>query len=72
MPEAVFRRCSVKEMFLKISQDSQENASARVSFFKKKSVKKETLAQMFSCEFCEIFKNNYFYRTPPVLASGMF
>ena len=24
---------------------------------------------MFSCEFCEISKNNYFYRTPLVAAS---
>ena len=24
---------------------------------------------MFSCEFCEIFKNNFFYRTPLVAAS---
>ena len=23
-------------------------------------IKKETLAQMFSCEFCEIFKNTFF------------
>ena len=23
-------------------------------------IKKETPAQMFSCEFCEIFKNTYF------------
>ena len=29
-------------------------------------IKKETLAQVFSCEFCEIFKNTYFYRTPLV------
>ena len=32
-------------------------------------VKKETLAQVFSCEFCEISKNTFFYRTPPVVAS---
>ena len=32
-------------------------------------IKKETLAQVFSCEFCEIFKNNNFYRTPLVAAS---
>ena len=24
------------------------------------SINKETLAQVFSCEFCEIFKNTYF------------
>ena len=25
---------------------------------------------VFSCEFCEISKNTYFYRTPPVAASA--
>ena len=25
---------------------------------------KKTLAQVFSCEFCEIFKNTHFWRTP--------
>ena len=28
----------------------------------------ETPAQVFSCEYCEIFKNNILYRTPPVAA----
>ena len=23
---------------------------------------------MFSCEFCEIFKNTFFHKTPPVAA----
>ena len=32
-------------------------------------IKKETLAQVFACEFCEIFKNTFSYRTPPVAAS---
>ena len=32
-------------------------------------IKKESLAQMFSCEFCEISKNTFSYRTPPVAAS---
>ena len=31
--------------------------------------KKETLAQVFSCEICEITKNTFFYRAPPVAAS---
>ena len=30
----------------------------------------ETLAQVFSCKFCEISKNTFYYRTPPVDASG--
>ena len=33
--EAVAQRCSVKEVFLEISQNSQENTCARVSFSKK-------------------------------------
>ena len=32
------------------------------------SIKKEALAQVFSCEFCEIPKNTFFYRTPLVVA----
>ena len=35
-----------------------------------KFIKKETLAQVFSCEFCEISKNTLSYRTPPLAASG--
>ena len=34
-------------------------------------IKKETLAQVFSCEFCEIYKNTFYYRTPLVAASGV-
>ena len=33
-------------------------------------MKKETLAHVFSCEFCEISKNTFSYRTPPVAASA--
>ena len=32
-------------------------------------IKKDTLTQVFSCEFCEIFKNTFSYGTPPVAAS---
>ena len=35
-------------------------------------IQKETLAQVFSCEFYEISKNTFFYRTPPVAASDIF
>ena len=35
------------------------------------STKKETLAQVFSCEFCLISKNTFSYRTPPVAASAI-
>ena len=52
-----FAAVSVENMFLEISQNSQENTCARVSFL----IKLQT--------FCEIFKNTFFYRTPPVAAS---
>ena len=32
--------------------------------------KKKTPTQVFSCEPCEIFKNTFSYRTPPVTASA--
>ena len=32
-------------------------------------IKKETLAQVFSCEFCEMIKNSFFCRTSLVAAS---
>ena len=31
-------------------------------------MKKETLVEVFSCEFCEISKNSFCYRTPAVAA----
>ena len=34
-------------------------------------IKKETLAQVHSCEFCEIFRNTFFHRTPLVAASDL-
>ena len=58
------RRCSVEKMFLKTSQNYQKNPCARVSFLLK------LLAQVFSCEFCKIFKNTFFHRTPPVATSA--
>ena len=57
--EAVVQKCSVKKVFLKILQNSQENTCVRVPFLIK-FIKKETLVQMFSCEFSEIFKNTFF------------
>ena len=38
--EAVIQKCSVKKMFLKILQNSQENPCARVSFLIKLQLKK--------------------------------
>ena len=73
--EAVARRCSVKKVFLEILRNSQENTCARVSFLIKLQacnfIKKETLAQVFSCEFCKISKNAFYYRTPRMAASSI-
>ena len=41
--EAVDRRCSVKKVFLEISQNSQENTCARVSFL----IKLQTGLQLY-------------------------
>ena len=63
-----------RKAFLKILQNSPEpeplfnEASCGACNF----INKETLAQMFSCEFCGVFKNAFFYRTPPVLASEFY
>ena len=63
-------------MLHKLKLRLHDNACARVSFLIKlqalslQLVKLETLAQLFSCEFCEISKNTFSYRTPPVAASG--
>ena len=32
-------------------------------------ITKEAMAHVFSCNFCEISKNTFSYRTPPVAAS---
>ena len=64
------------EVFLKISQNSQEDTFDRVSFWqilRRQACnfnKKEALAQVFSCEFCQISINTFSYRTLLVAASG--
>ena len=62
--EAVVRRCSVEKLFLAISQNSLEKNCVRVSFLIKLQpcnfINKEALVQVFSCEFSEIVKTNFF------------
>ena len=67
LSEAVVQRYSLKKVFLKTSQNSQENTCVRVSFL----IKLKTLGLVFSCEFWEISKNTFSYKTPPVAASEM-
>ena len=49
-------------MFVKNAQNVQKSTCPTVSFLKK------TLVQVFSCEFCKIFKITFLYRTPLVAA----
>ena len=56
-------QCSIIKGVLKISLNSQENNCTRPQAFI--FIRTETLAQVFSFEFCEISKNTFFYRTPP-------
>ena len=61
------RMCSVKKDVRRISQNSQENTCDRVSC---RFIKKQTLAQVLSCEFCEISKNTFSTEHLPATASG--
>ena len=47
------QRFSIKKDALEILQNSQEN-TCDTRFFK------ETLAQVFSCEFCKVSENTFF------------
>ena len=53
--EAVIQRSSLKKLNLK-KLNTHENTCVRVCNF----IKKEALAQVFSCECCEVFKNTFF------------
>ena len=48
-------------MFQKISQNSQENICIKVLLLIKACnfLEKETLTQVFSSEFCELFKSTF-------------
>ena len=74
--EAVTCSCSLENVSLKSSQNSQENTCARVSFLIKLQsssmqvyYKRDSGKKAFSCEFGKTFKNTFFYRTPPLAAS---
>ena len=63
-PEAVAQICSVKKVFLQIHK--------KVRILACNFIKKETLAQIFSCEFCEISKNTFFTEHLWTIASHIF
>ena len=63
--EAATRGVLWKKGVLRISQNSQENTCVKVSFNKVAGLRpatllKKRLAQVFFCEFSEIFKNTFF------------
>ena len=62
-----------EKVLLEISQNSKKNTCIWVPFLIKLQacnfIKKETLAQVFSCEFCKISKNTFLHRTPLVAVS---
>ena len=66
----------MKKVFLETSENSQENTCARVYFLIKlqagacRFIKNKILAQVSSCEFCQITKNTFFYGTTLVAASN--
>ena len=53
--EAVAQRCSVKKVFLEVSQNSQKNTCARVSFLKKK-----VCQRCFPVNFVKFLKAPFF------------
>ena len=57
-----FAKFTVKHMFQSLFVDKLQ---AKAYNF----IKKETLVQVFSCKFCEICKDTFSYRTPPLAAS---
>ena len=66
MTRISYRSCSIKKDVLKnFAKFTWKHLCNRVSFLIKLQKKKETLAQVFSCEFCRICKNTFLYRTPP-------
>ena len=67
MKNFIFCALYIKKVFLKKSQNSQQNVCSRVSVLIKlldsvsvcNLIWKKTRAQVFFCEFCEVFKDIY-------------
>ena len=59
------RRCSLKKAVLRNFTKFTGKHLCQSFFFKK-----ETLAQVFPCEFCDISNNTFLHKTPLVAASA--
>ena len=70
------RMCSIKKVPLKVSQNSQENISATVSFFIKLQawglVKDRFQHRCFSMNFLKILRTPFLYRKPPAAFSELY
>ena len=65
------QRCYVRNMFLKFRKIHRKTPVPEPLFscswrLRQVALLKETLAQVFYCEFCKIFKNTFFYKILPV------
>ena len=58
-----------KDVLRNITKFTGKHLCQSLIFNKVADFKNETLAQVFSCEFCKISKNTIFYRVPLVAAS---
>ena len=74
--QSVICRCSSKLGFLKILQISQKKIPELESLFnnvawlkRPATLLRRVSPQVFACEICKIFKNTFFYRTPPMATS---
>ena len=71
--EVIVQICSVKVVLKNFAKFTEKYLCQSLFLINLRQscifIEKETLAKMFSCEFCEIFKNIFFYKTPLVAAS---
>ena len=58
--EAVIQRCSVKQVFLKILQNLQENPCAKVSFLIKLQLKKRLWRRCFPVSIAKLLRTPFF------------
>ena len=66
LPEALVQRCSLKKMFWKISQNSQENNNNKVADLRPVTLLKRDSSEVFLCEFylfCRTSVNGCFCST---------
>ena len=70
LSEAALRRCSPKQLLLKLCNIHRKTPALESLF--SKLYQKQTPTRVFSREYCEIFKERFFHRTPSVAASGLY